>query len=339
VILLLGVAVVSQSLGVSLAYMAAPEGGADGATVFSRGPEAGAQEQAFAFAAAPMTTVRHQVTADEPPPAEATVPSSSENLSARTEAVTYTVQAGDTLDGLVGQFGVASYTIYWLNNLPWPGTLQEGMVLTIPPISGVPHTVQKGETIDTIADMYGVRSGNIVGYPPNALRFPYHLQVGQEIFVPGGIVEIPNYRMGEGLHPPPTLAKMPGGEKLSWPTTGLITAPFGWSRGYGGYHNGMDIANDWGTPIFAAAAGKVIESGWGALGWHVIIDHENGFITEYGHMAQRPLVSEGDRVERRQQLGIMGRTYGVGGYATGVHLHFAVRHHGVLIDPLPLLER
>jgi murein DD-endopeptidase MepM/ murein hydrolase activator NlpD len=316
--------------------MAAPQGGEGGIPILSRGSESSAEHLAFAFAAAPMTMAKRQLAEDEPPPAEASA-APSENLAARNEVVTYTVQAGDTLDGLAEQFGIASYTIYWLNDLSWPGNLREGEVLTIPPISGVPHVVQAGETIDTIADMYGVRSGNIVGYPPNELRFPYRLQAGQEVFVPGGIVEVPNYRTE--VRPPPTLVKMPGGEKLSWPTWGEITAPFGWSRGYGGYHKGLDIANAWGTPIIAAAAGTVIESGWGGLGWHVVIDHNNGFITEYGHMAEEPLVSEGDTVARYQRLGIMGRTYGTGGRATGVHLHFAVRHHGVLIDPLPLLER
>ena len=84
--------------------------------------------------------------------------------------------------------------------------------------------------------------------------------------------------------------------------------------------------------------GAVIAAGWGGLGWYVAIDHGNGFRTEYGHMAEPPLVAEGATVARRDQLGLMGRTYGSGGRATGIHLHFAVRHHGVLIDPLPLLE-
>jgi murein DD-endopeptidase MepM/ murein hydrolase activator NlpD len=339
VILLLGVAVLTQALGFSIAYMAAPEGGEGGVPVLRRGSESSEEAQAFAFAAAPMTVARRQVAAaDELPPAGVVIPESA-NLAAYNEVIVYNVQEGDTLEIVADRYGIAAYTIYWLNGLDWPGNLQPGMKLFVPPISGVPHTVEAGETLDTIADMYGVRPGNIVGYPPNGLKYPYHLTAGQEIFVPGGIIEIPNYRMAEGQRPPPTIVKMPGGEKLSWPTSGEISAPFGWSRGYGGYHNGLDIANDWGTPIYAAAAGQVVEAGWGGLGWYVVIDHENGFSTIYGHMAQPSLVSEGDRVERGQQIGLMGRTYGAGGYATGVHLHFGVRHHGVLIDPLPLLEQ
>jgi murein DD-endopeptidase MepM/ murein hydrolase activator NlpD len=295
--------------------------------------------EAFAFAAVPMTVASRPASmTDEAPPVEAAAEPSA-NLAAHNKVITYAVQAGETLDSVAEQNGVAAYTIYWLNELTWPGNLEPGMQLRIPPISGVPHTVEAGETLDTIADLYGVRPGNIVGYPPNELKYPYHLAAGQELFVPGGIVEIPNYRMAEGQRPPPTIVKMPGGEKLSWPTSGEISAPFGWSRAYGGYHKGLDIANNWGTPIYAAAEGKVIESGWGGLGWYVVIDHENGFRTEYGHMAQRPMVAEGEHVKRGQQIGLMGRTYGAGGYATGVHLHLAVRHNNVLIDPLPLLEQ
>lgn len=341
VILLLGVAVLTQALGFSVAYMAAPEGGEGGGPmpVVRWRPESLQLEAAFAFSAAPMTVAQRQdATTDELPPFGVDV-SSSTNLSSYSEVIVYTVQEGDTLDRVAELHGIAPYTIYWLNELSWPGNLEPGMPLLVPPISGVPHTVEAGETLDTIADLYGVRPGNIVGYPPNELKYPYHLKAAQEIFVPGGIVEIPNYRMAAGQRPPPTIVKMPGGEKLSWPTSGEISAPFGWSRGYGGYHKGLDIANDWGTPIYAAAAGQVVESGWGGLGWYVVVDHENGFSTEYGHMAQRPLVVEGERVERGQKLGLMGRTYGEGGYATGVHLHFAVRHHRVLIDPLPLLEQ
>jgi murein DD-endopeptidase MepM/ murein hydrolase activator NlpD len=131
---------------------------------------------------------------------------------------------------------------------------------------------------------------------------------------------------------------MPGGEKMAWPTWGYISAPFGWSRQYVGFHQGLDIANDYGTPIYAAASGEVVASGWGTLGWWVGIDHGNGFRTEYGHMAEQPLVSEGEQIEKGQLIGHMGSTYGRGGYSTGVHLHFVVRHLGAYIDPLPLLE-
>ncbi len=338
ILAVLVVAIAGGGFGVCSAYVSASaEGGV--AVLFAGDPVVSA-EDAFTFAAVPMSVVKryapeqdlsHVADADVEPPTQL------DEVMALTNTITYTVQAGDDLESLAVRFQVTPYTIFWANNLHTAWDLEPGQVLTIPPLSGVPHTVDWGQTIDSIADMYGVRAGNIVGYPPNSLKYPYDLDVGQEIFVPGGIIDIPDYWDG-GTRPPPTLVRMPGGEKLVWPTWGEITAPFGWSRAYGGYHRGLDIANSRGTPIYAAAAGEVIEAGWGSLGWHVYIDHGNGFVTQYGHMAKPPYVAVGDRVEKWDQIGIMGMTYGAGGYATGVHLHFAVLHHGVYIDPLPLLE-
>ncbi len=338
--MLLVATVASQGFGVSFAHTVPPEGG-DVAHLLVRYPGVPSLEASFDFAAAPLTLHR-RYTEVEPATLSTTLSitdATPGNVLARSAVVTYTVQEGDTLDSIAAQHGVTSYTIFWVNGLHRPQDIEPGLVLTIPPLSGVPHTVRAGETLDSVADLYGVRAGNIVGYPPNGLNYPYNLEPGQDLFVPGGMIEIPDYYVEAGTRPPPTLVKMPGGEKLSWPTVGEITGPFGWSRAYGGYHDGLDIANDWGTPIYAAADGTVVEAGWGGLGWYVVIDHGNGFSTEYGHMGDRPFVSAGDTVARGQQIGLMGRTYGRGGYATGVHLHFGVRHRGIHIDPLPLLER
>ncbi len=336
VLLLFVSAIAGRGFGVYAAYLD-PLDGAEGGGQFLLGQEASPLQEAFDFSAAPV-----MVTYQRPPevdlaPLEQDLPTRPVHVMSRSDVMTYTVQAGDSLDSIAAEFGVAPYTLFWVNGLHTPQEIQPGMALTIPPLAGVPHTVRSGETLASIADKYGVRPGNIVGYPPNALRYPYSLQAGQEIFIPGGLIEIPDYYVEDGQRPPPTLVTMPGGEKLRWPTWGTITTEFGWSRFHGGFHHGVDIANSWGTPIYAAAAGTVAESGWGSLGWYVAIDHGNGFRTEYGHMAKRAWVSEGDFVEKGERIGSMGSTYGSGGYASGVHLHFAVRHRGVYIDPLPLL--
>ncbi len=337
-VLLLLCSTLAGRFGPYIVY-SSPQDGNEGGRFF--GQISSPQETPFDFAIGPLTVMRRNIPTEEPDPLDTAdaSPRKEAGLPLMEDVITYTVAAGDTLEALAERFGVASYTIFWVNKLRTPQDLRPGMVLTIPPLSGAPHLVQPGETLESIADRYGVRPGNIVGYPPNGLRYPYHLEPGREIFVPGATVEIPNRPVAEGERPRPILVQMPGGEKLRWPTWGTLTAPFGWSRVYGGYHRGIDIANRWGTPIYAAAAGTVVEAGWGSLGWYVAIDHGNGFRTEYGHLAERPLVQVGDRVEKGQPIGSMGRTYGKGGYASGVHLHFAVRHNGALIDPLPLLER
>ena len=86
-------------------------------------------------------------------------------------------------------------------------------------------------------------------------------------------------------------------------------------------HNGVDIANECGTPIVASAAGTVIEAnaGWnGGYGNAVVIRHKNTK-THYAHLSKR-IVSIGDVVAQGEVIGYMGRT----GEATGCHLHFEV---------------
>ena len=125
---------------------------------------------------------------------------------------------------------------------------------------------------------------------------------------------------------------------VGYPTTGRITSDFGLRRdpltGALEYHLGVDIANRWGTPIRATAEGKVVKAGWcGELGRCVEIEHQNGFITRYGHLG-KILVKKGQKVKRGMIIGLMGSS----GRSTGTHLHYAIKHKGKIINPEPFLE-
>ena len=74
-------------------------------------------------------------------------------------------------------------------------------------------------------------------------------------------------------------------------------------------------------------------AGWGSYGIYVEIDHGNGFHTIYAHMSA-VLVSAGQRVTQGERIGLMGAT----GWATGPHLHFEIRFHGVPQNPIDLLS-
>lgn len=100
---------------------------------------------------------------------------------------------------------------------------------------------------------------------------------------------------------------------------GTLTSKFG-SR-WGTQHKGIDIAAPKGSPIYAWNSGKVTFSGvYGGYGNLVMIDHENGYVTYYGHNSQN-LVKAGQRVTKGQKIALVGST----GDSTGNHVHFEVR--------------
>ena len=123
-----------------------------------------------------------------------------------------------------------------------------------------------------------------------------------------------------------------------WPCSGRITSYFGYRntgiRGATSNHKGIDIACARGTPIYAADGGRVIFSGYkGAMGYVVIIDHNNGYVTYYEHNGSL-LVSAGQTVYKGQQIAKAGRS----GVASGVHCHFGIQRNGTYVNPLNYLS-
>ncbi len=122
------------------------------------------------------------------------------------------------------------------------------------------------------------------------------------------------------------------GRPQGWPLFGTITSRFGPRNG--GFHTGIDIANVSGTPVFATGDGVVVFKGYvGGYGNLVEIDHGNGFSTVYAHLS-RFAVELGDRVEKGDIIGYVGRS----GRTTGPHLHYEVRIRGVPVNPEPYLK-
>ncbi|MDA5280296.1 M23 family metallopeptidase [Streptomyces sp. NPDC054904] len=107
-----------------------------------------------------------------------------------------------------------------------------------------------------------------------------------------------------------------------------------WSSGS---HTGIDFHASLGTSVRAVGAGTVVEAGWGgAYGNNVIIKHNDGTYTQYGHMDSLS-VSAGQQVAPGQQIGLAGTT----GNSSGVHLHFEARtsaQYGSDINPLAYLR-
>ncbi len=97
-------------------------------------------------------------------------------------------------------------------------------------------------------------------------------------------------------------------------------------------HHGVDYAAPRGTPVFSVGEGVVKFAGWrGGYGKLIIIRHPKGFETRYGHLSYIA-VKPGQHVNQGQFIGRVGST----GLSTGPHLHFEVRQHGKLLNPLKL---
>jgi len=108
--------------------------------------------------------------------------------------------------------------------------------------------------------------------------------------------------------------------KLQWPVKGVVTSHFG--RRGSRMHDGIDIGAKSGTPVYAAAAGKVIYSdnklsGFGNL---IIIKHSSDFVTIYAHN-NKNFARKNQQVKKGEKIATVGQT----GRATGPHLHFEVR--------------
>jgi murein DD-endopeptidase MepM/ murein hydrolase activator NlpD len=117
------------------------------------------------------------------------------------------------------------------------------------------------------------------------------------------------------------------------PSSGPITSRFGPRVhpifGVVKFHYGIDFGAGAGSPIRAAAAGKVLSAGWiGGYGNTTIIDHGGGMATLYAHQSSFG-VSAGQQVSAGQTIGAVGST----GNSTGPHLHFEVRVNGQAVDP------
>jgi murein DD-endopeptidase MepM/ murein hydrolase activator NlpD len=123
----------------------------------------------------------------------------------------------------------------------------------------------------------------------------------------------------------------PSAAGLIWPVNGPVVSGFGmrWGR----MHEGIDIAVPYGSPIHAAASGRVIYAGWmEGYGNLTAIDHGRGLSTAYGHQSSIG-VSVGQTVTQGQVIGYVGCT----GHCFGPHLHFEVRINGQPVDPLGYL--
>ncbi len=232
----------------------------------------------------------------------------------------YLVQEGDTLSQVAEMFNVSVNTVVWANELSNNMDIHPGQTLLILPITGVQHTVEKGDTLKSIAKEYSGGSDNLSDFIAeiaeyNNIADDAELAVGDTLTIPGGEMD----------------EKMPASYAAAVSSAPSVSGYFinpmgGWYQKTQGLHgyNAVDFGANYGTPVVAAASGKVIVSkagGWnGGYGNYVVIEHANGTQTLYAHFS-RNTVWQGQSVTQGQVVGYVGST----GRSTGNHLHFEVR--------------
>ncbi len=120
---------------------------------------------------------------------------------------------------------------------------------------------------------------------------------------------------------------------------GNLSSPYGYRHhpitGVWTFHYGIDLAGNFGDPVFAAASGRVVSierDPW--LGLSLSLEHPGDYETRYAHL-QEAFVQEGTFVERGATIGSVGST----GFSTGPHLHFEVLHQGSHENPERYLLR
>lgn len=178
------------------------------------------------------------------------------------------------------------------------------------------YIVQPGDNIDSIAFMLETTPQQLQS--ANRWVDTRKLQTGMRLSIPG-------VRAAE-TYAPDELE--PGSGEFFWPLKRFeVSSNFG-SR-YGRPHRGIDLRAPRGTPIHAAATGRVKfagrKRGYGTM---IVIDHGGGIETVYAHNS-RNLVAVGQRIAQGEIIGRVGQS----GNATGSHLHFEYRRHGQALDP------
>ena len=255
--------------------------------------------------------------------------STIESSHPRGEIIEYTVRPGDTVASIAKKFGVSINTVIWANKIRSVTKIKPGDRLKIPPVTGIIHKVQRGETVYSIAKKYQANPQAIVDFPFNTFADDetFALAVGQILIVPDGVMPKAKPRAPQYLAQ--RQVSVGGQGQFIWPTSGRITQRYSW------YHRAVDIANRSAPPIVAAAAGRVVTVIYSRVGYgyHVVIDHGNGYQTLYAHMSQI-YVKKGQIVSAGQSIGQMGST----GRSTGTHLHFEIIKKGVKLNPLSLLK-
>ena len=248
-------------------------------------------------------------------------------LKERSEEIKYIVKKGDILSKLAHKFETSIKDIKKKNNLS-SNLITIGQKLLIPKTgigggeekrlySNIIHEVQPSDSLYTLAQKYGTNIKTIK--LANNLN-QNKIYIGQNLVIP---------HISDSTSSSFCLTK----RAFIWPVIGRISSDYGWRShplsNKQEFHKGIDISVPLGKEIRAAAAGKIIQSGWiKGFGKTVIIYHGNNVETLYAHNSKL-IVRNGDKVNIGDVIALAGST----GLSTGSHLHFGLLVKDKAINP------
>ncbi|MER8830428.1 peptidoglycan DD-metalloendopeptidase family protein [Mesorhizobium sp. M0938] len=226
---------------------------------------------------------------------------------------TYTVEQGDTLSAIARKTGVGVAALKQANGMQ-DGLLKIGQTLKVPAggtatvASAKPAKVDPVTTATTPPAAKTTPTETLASYTPPKKDAKVIQQAEDD----------------DAVAPNAT-----GIGKMRWPVRGRVIS------GFGGGKDGVDIAVPEGTPVKAAENGVVIYAGDGLkeFGNTVLVRHENGLVTVYGH-ARSIEVQRGQKVKRGQEIAQSGMS----GTTDSPKLHFEVRKNSAPVDPSTYLE-
>lgn len=241
--------------------------------------------------------------------------------------IVHAVVQGDTLESIGRQFNLPWRYIVWSNpGLRMP--LKLGLPLKLAPVPGVVVVVRRGDTSASLAAAYGVEVSTVLGF--NGLR-GLPLTPASVLVIPVDPAVGPNLSSGvpaDPVDPGEFLCPIPGAKIIQpfGPTSFAVEPSFG---GYLHFHTGIDLLADYGTPIVAAAGGKVTAAGPADyFGIRVEVTDSFGLVEVYAHMSQ-VAVAVGQEVQQGEKVGYVGST----GLSIGSHLHFQLGVGGMPTAP------
>lgn len=256
------------------------------------------------------------------------------------ERVKYTVQDGDTLSEIAHKFDMSMAQIRQNNKWIVDDTIYPDDIVD----------VTKWQPVLSVKTVEVETEKQVINYT-TIYKTDASLKKGKTVVVRAGVEgrKIATYRLtkingmltdeeliNETVLSKPSSAIVRRGSKIikgegtgnfRWPVSGArISSSYGFR--WGRLHKGIDFISSNRT-IMAADAGRIVYAGYKSdYGYHIIIDHRNGYQTLYGHLRSMS-VRVGDVVEAGEKIGIMGNT----GDSTGTHLHFEVHKNGIIRNP------